>query len=183
MRSAALPARRPSRSRHRVPAPRGWPTLACAAGLACLLALPPGANASAPPDAKASAPPGAKGTASLGSSADATPAALRSRIQALVGTAACSTDADCRTSALGAKACGGPEAYIAWSARSTDEAALSRAVADYNAAQQATNLREGRVSNCELVTDPGAVCVATGTAGGSCQLRQRPRGHGGQSSR
>jgi hypothetical protein len=151
--------------------------------MACLLALAPVAKASAPSDAKASAPTGAKASALPVTSADATPAALRSRIQALVGTAACSTDADCRTSAIGAKACGGPEAYIAWSARVTDEAALGRALADYGAAQQAAITREGRVSNCEFVTDPGASCVPRGAAGGICQLQQRPRGHGGPSSR
>jgi hypothetical protein len=175
MRSVALPARRPGRLLHLAPAPRGWPTLACVAGLALLLALPT--------RAEASAPAGAKGAASLGSSADARPAALRSRIQALIGTAACNTDADCRTSAIGAKACGGPEAYIAWSVRSTEEAALSRAVDDYNAAQQATNLREGRISNCEFVTDPGAMCVATDAASARCQLRQRSGRNGNPSSR
>jgi len=148
-----------------------------------MLALAPGANASAPPGASTTASAGAKASAPPGRSADANSAALRSRIQALVGTAACSTDADCRTSAIGAKACGGPEAYIAWSAPITDEAALGSALAEYTAAQRAANLREGRVSNCEFVTDPGAVCVASGSDGGSCRLRQRPRGHGGQSSR
>jgi hypothetical protein len=93
------------------------------------------------------------------------------------------SDADCRTSAIGAKACGGPEAYIAWSARSTDEVALNAVLADYNAAQRAAIVREGRVSNCAFVTDPGAACVASGSTGGNCRLRQRPRGHGGQRSR
>jgi hypothetical protein len=183
MRSAALPARWPSRPRHLAPAPCGWPQFACAAGLAFLLALPKGANASAPAGAPTGAPADAPTGAPAGGSADATPAALRSRIQDLVGTAACSTDADCRTSAIGAKACGGPEAYIAWSVRVTDDAALRSALADYGAAQRAAITREGRVSNCEFVTDPGAVCVATGTAGGSCQLPRRTRGQGGPSSR
>lgn len=140
--------------------------LAGALGLSALMALP-GARASAP----------------SGGSVDTTPAAQRGGIQALIGTAACSTDADCRTSPIGAKACGGPEAYIAWSVRVTDEAALGSALAGYGTAQQAAIARDGRVSNCEFVTDPGAVCVATGTTGGTCQLRQRPRGQGGPSSR
>ena len=148
------------------PATRGrWPTWARAASLAGLLALPLSGCATAP----------------AGSGDDAK--AAQARVQTLVGDARCSTDADCRTSAIGAKACGGPAAYIAWSVRSTDEAALGSALADYNATQRADNLREGRISNCALVTDPGATCVASGPAGGRCELRQRPGRSGNPSSR
>jgi hypothetical protein len=108
-----------------------------------------------------------------GPAGNAAPAALRERIQALVGPAACSSDADCRSSALGTKACGGPEAYIAWSVRGTDEAALTAALSDYAAAQQAAIVRDGRMSNCAFVTDPGAVCVAPPGGASACQLRQR----------
>lgn len=148
------------------PADNGqWPTWVRAASLAALLALPLSGCATAP----------------AGSASDAT--AARARVQALVGDARCSTDADCRTSAIGAKACGGPAAYIAWSIRSTDEAALDSAVAEYNAMQRAENLREGRISNCALVTDPGAFCVAISPAGGRCELRQRSGRPGNASSR
>jgi hypothetical protein len=168
MRFPALPSRPASLSGPPESAARPWRVRACAAGLACLLAaMAPGAGASAP----------------AGSGADGSVAALRSQIQALVGEAPCSSDADCRSSPIGAKACGGPEAYIAWSARTTDEAALGTALAGYTAAQRTAITREGRVSNCEFVTDPGAVCVASGQAGGRCQLRKQPRGHGGQSTR
>jgi hypothetical protein len=74
-----------------------WPALARTASLACAQALPMGAGASAPT-------PGA---------AEALLPAQRMRVQSLVGAAACSSDADGRTSAIGAKACSGPEAYMA----------------------------------------------------------------------
>jgi hypothetical protein len=105
------------------------------------------------------------------------------RIQALVGAAPCSSDADCRTSDIGAKACGGPEAYIAWSVRTTDEVALGTALAEYNAAQRAAITREGRVSNCALVTDPGAACLPVGAADSACQLRRGSGRAGHPSSR
>lgn len=132
-----------------------------------VLALPACAGAAAP----------------AGGAADASALAPRARVEALVGAAACNTDADCRTMAIGAKACGGPEAYIAWSVRTTDEALLAGSVAAYNAAQKTAITREGRVSNCALVTDPGAVCVASGVSAGSCQLRPHPGRQGPASSR
>jgi hypothetical protein len=166
----------PARSSATPPAGWPWPTLSAAASLLCLLVFAPGVGASAlSPAVGASAP--------RASAVEATPTALRARIQALVGVAPCTTDADCRTSAIGAKACGGPEAYIAWSTRLTDEAALGSALAEYSAAQRTAITREGRVSTCEFVTDPGAVCVASGAAGGSCRLRQRAGRSGSPSSR
>ncbi len=51
------------------------------------------------------------------------------KIRALIGDAACDSDAQCRTIAIGAKACGGPEAYLAWSTKRTDATALREAAA------------------------------------------------------
>jgi hypothetical protein len=87
------------------------------------------------------------------------------RIHTLVGTPACSSDAQCRSLALGAKACGGPEGYLAWSTASTPEAEL-RALGDiHHAERRAAHAAAGRVSNCRFQPDPGAVCRA-----GTCQL-------------
>src|ERR1043166_7657501 len=36
-------------------------------------------------------------------------------VQALIGDARCSADTQCATIGVGAKACGGPDAYVAWS--------------------------------------------------------------------
>ena len=46
------------------------------------------------------------------------------RIRALVGDAPCGGDADCHTLALGARACGGPEAWLAWSSAHTPRGEL-----------------------------------------------------------
>ena len=78
---------------------------------------------------------------------------------------------------IGAKACGGPEGYFAWSRRVTKPAALAEAVASYSAGRAADTARDGRVSNCAMAVDPGAACLptdATGAATRRCQpLPQR----------
>src|SRR5947207_15997329 len=82
----------------------------------------------------------------------------------LVGDAACSSDGQCRTIGVGAKACGGPQAYLAWSTQRTDENALRAAVERDAAAQRKEAEARGMVSNCAVTIDPGATC-----AGGVCR--------------
>lgn len=104
----------------------------------------------------------------------------------MIGDAACSIDAQCRTVAVGAKSCGGPEAYLAWSLQRSDPLQLQRAAEAYNQAQSAAALGDGRVSNCQFVDDPGAVCrpaSGDGAAVGSCQLRPRSLAPGPTTSR
>jgi hypothetical protein len=85
------------------------------------------------------------------------------RIHGLVGTAACTSDAQCHTLPLGAKPCGGVESYLAWSSASTSETELRALGDNYKAERQAAN--KGRMSDCRALVDPGAVCRA-----GACQL-------------
>ena len=126
-------------------------------------------------------------TASVGS--DPAPAGdvAMAPVEQLIGTAACSTDADCRTIALGEKACGGPMLYRAWSSRRTDPQALANAAARYTATQRDRREASGMASNCARVDDPGARCVAppvanaasagsVGEAIGRCELA-RGRGN------
>ncbi|MDH4389853.1 MAG: hypothetical protein QE285_00345 [Aquabacterium sp.] len=94
-------------------------------------------------------------------------AQLQQRITAAIGAAACQQQADCRTLPLGAKACGGPVRWVAWSASQSDGVQL-RAWADELAAlQRQRQAVEGQMSNCSIVADAGAVCRA-----GQCVLAQ-----------
>lgn len=104
------------------------------------------------------------------SPAPAAPSAAESpaTLQSLIGDARCSGDAQCRTIAVGAKACGGPESYLAWSAAQTDEAALNAAAERHAAERRKGSAASGRMSTCSLVVDPGAACTA-----GRCTLRGR----------
>ena len=103
-------------------------------------------------------------------------------IHALVGDAACDSDAVCRSMPIGAKACGGPEGYFAWSTQRSDASALAAAVARYNAGRVAINASDGRVSNCAMVMDPGVACLPGNAASDSARhCRLLPRGAGGGS--
>jgi hypothetical protein len=87
------------------------------------------------------------------------------KIHALIGDAACSDSSQCHTLALGARPCGGPQAYLPWSSAKTDGAALATLAAQYRLEREAAIAASGELSTCRFLPDPGAVCRA-----GTCQL-------------
>lgn len=92
---------------------------------------------------------------------------LAEQIKKEVGDAACDAPQQCHTLAIGAKACGGPERYLAWSNKSSDGKtlkALAQAQAD---ASRKLQQSDGMMSTCAIVTDPGATCQA-----GRCVLNK-----------
>ena len=97
-------------------------------------------------------------------------AATLARLRALSAAATCSSGAQCRTVAIGAKACGGPEGYLPWS--NADPAAgaqVAALAAQYTAARREKNRAAPQVaSDCRVTPDPGALCVPAG--GGHCVL-------------
>ena len=74
-----------------------------------------------------------------------------------IGGAACTTDAQCRTVAVGRKSCGGPQAYLPFSTQATDPQRLQALAEQYTQAQSQADA--GRASTCSVVTDPGAACI------------------------
>lgn len=108
----------------------------------------------APPSAGAQRP--APGTA---------PGDTFARMKALVGAASCTASDQCRTVALGANACGGPQGYLPYSTAGTDEKALLELAARFKAERQAEIKARGEMSTCQHIPDPGAVCTS-----GTCQL-------------
>ncbi|KLU37755.1 hypothetical protein AB595_05570 [Massilia sp. WF1] len=87
------------------------------------------------------------------------------RIRALVGTPGCSSDDQCHTLAIGHRACGGPESYLAWSSEKTPQAELQALGERYKEERRAADAASGMASTCQFMADPGAVCRA-----GTCQL-------------
>lgn len=81
-------------------------------------------------------------------------------LRSLIGPANCSSDAQCRTVAVGAKACGGPAGYWAWSTQGTDAELLQTLARRQAEAHRREIEASGMRSNCALATDPGAACVA-----------------------
>lgn len=93
---------------------------------------------------------------------------LDQELRSLIGPAACKTNEQCRTVPVGAKACGGPTGYMAWSTQGTDAGAVAALAKRQSEAHRREVEASGMRSNCSLVVDPGAACVA-----GQCQLATR----------
>jgi len=87
------------------------------------------------------------------------------QIRAMIGNATCTDGSQCRTLPVGARACGGPEAYLPYSTANLSEPALQALAARYKSEREAQNAASGMMSNCRFIPDPGAVCRA-----GTCQL-------------
>jgi len=101
-------------------------------------------------------------------------------IDAQIGDAACNDDRQCRSIAIGAKACGGPESYRAWSTAASNPDALAALVTRHMQAQRAEMPGSGRVSNCSIPPDPGAVCRPRASDGKRvCQPGAQARGNSG----
>ena len=103
-------------------------------------------------------------------------AAAAQRIDALIGDAACRTDADCATIGIGWLACGGPQSWRAWSRTTTPGAALDEAVQAHRALRKKEIERTGEMSVCALVPDPGAYCEGAAAGAGHCRVRRDGRG-------
>jgi hypothetical protein len=95
-------------------------------------------------------------------------AALLERIRAEIGEARCSGDAQCRTLAIGHKACGGPQQWWAWSTAHAQADRLQAWSDELAELQRKRQEAAGMASNCQYIADPGAVCQA-----GRCLLRTR----------
>lgn len=92
--------------------------------------------------------------------------ALEDQAKALVKTDGCTSADQCRTAAVGNRACGGPRYYLVYCSRTTDSAALFsklKAVAD---AEGEFNRRYQIVSTCEFRMPPKVALV-----GASCQAQ------------
>jgi hypothetical protein len=104
------------------------------------------------------APPNTPRAPARGTDNNTTTSLMR-EIALEIGDATCDTDAQCRTLGVGAKDCGGPEGYVAWSSKVNGKGTrLSELAAAHSAARQAENERSGMRSNCSVTPDPGAVC-------------------------
>jgi hypothetical protein len=90
-----------------------------------------------------------------------TPAQALQAIERAIGDAPCDSNADCRVIGVGAKACGGPERYLPWSTRYTQQPELERLVGQHRELRRTQDVRDGRVSNCAVTPVPAVACVAS----------------------
>jgi len=93
-------------------------------------------------------------------------------IEQLIGDAGCSNDNECRVIGVGALACGGPEAYRAWSVTRTDARTLEEAIARDAAIRKEEMERAGMRSTCSVPPVPEVTCArsANRTSAGHCVL-------------
>ena len=132
--------------------PRHFATLPILCVVACAFAasaaeLPP----MSPPQQPSRAP------AALPNSHRSIPQLLQD-IKDEIGDAACDANTQCHSVGIGAKACGGAEAFFSWSSKDTDRDRLNALVARYRDARQAVIERSGAMSDCRVIPNPGAVC-------------------------
>ena len=88
---------------------------------------------------------------------------LEDQAKAIVNAAGCSAGDQCRTAAVGSRACGGPRYYLVYCARTTDSAALFRKLDEVARAERAYNEKYQMMSTCEFRMPP-----AVALQGGAC---------------
>ena len=88
-------------------------------------------------------------------------AASRAALTSLL-VLSCRENSDCATVGVGARACGGPEQYLAYAVRETSEPALRKATQNFAQRRRKQLEERGEMSTCELLPDPGARCTPAG---------------------
>lgn len=78
----------------------------------------------------------------------------------------CTSDAQCRALPLGARACGGPDRYQAYSTQVSDRADLERLSAEHQRLSAQRNELEGTMGICSVLPVPAARCESL-----SCVVR------------
>jgi hypothetical protein len=79
---------------------------------------------------------------------------LALEIHQIAGDASADNIEQCRTHPIGAKPCGGPWAYLIYSAQNVDSDSLSALISRYDELDHIRNEEEGRISTCELISEP-----------------------------
>jgi len=84
---------------------------------------------------------------------------LRNEITAAIGEARCRNLVNCRVVGLGARPCGGPEEYVAYSIWSTDREQISILVSEYNLLKEDLMHDSDQAGSCEVLQEPGVDCI------------------------
>ncbi len=92
------------------------------------------------------------------------------RIEQLIGAAPCTGDKQCRVAPLGARSCGGPEGFRAWSVAHTREAELQKWLDAHAKRRLQWQQEQGVASTCELLSMPSAHCERRPPGTGRCVL-------------
>ncbi len=83
---------------------------------------------------------------------------LHQRLQRLTADKSCQQSTQCKVLPVGHRPCGGPEQYMVYSSKSTDEKLLAITNDRYKKLKQEQQQRLGLRSTCQLVPEPVAAC-------------------------
>ena len=83
---------------------------------------------------------------------------LQLRLDKLTEDKSCSHDNQCKVIPVGARPCGGPEAYMLYSTGQTDEKMLQYTAERYQQLKRKQNDKLGLVSTCQMLMAPMASC-------------------------
>ena len=86
-------------------------------------------------------------------------AQMGKEIEEFAKNKACSNGDDCRTMAMGSKACGGPTSYVIYALSKTDEKQLVEKVKQYTDFQKELNIKYNRTSDCLFLSPPMIDCL------------------------
>ena len=84
---------------------------------------------------------------------------LAKLIHAEIGDANCTNNDQCKALAMGNKACGGPQHYLAYSTQNTDVNKLLKLSEQHQQLSQKLNQLTGALSDCAVVPKPVFVCL------------------------
>lgn len=93
---------------------------------------------------------------------------LGKAVKAEIGEARATKISQCKFIAVGAKPCGGPTAYLAYSTAQTDEIKLIKLVSEYNVLGKKYNEEMQLNSDCMMVQEPSETYLEEGV----CKIRQ-----------
>ena len=92
--------------------------------------------------------------------------ALEDQAKARVKADGCSSPGECRTAAVGSRACGGPRYYLVYCSKTTDSTALFQKLDAVANAERAYNEHYQVASTCEFRMPP-----TVALSGGSCKAQ------------
>jgi hypothetical protein len=84
---------------------------------------------------------------------------VRSEIVSLIGEPRCANLVHCRVLALGARPCGGPSEYLAFSSLTAKREILEAKAYEYSFLEEEVNRSKAAVGSCEVLPPPHATCV------------------------
>ncbi len=84
---------------------------------------------------------------------------MEQEILAMIQDKSCQGERICGTIAFGSKPCGGPWKYLIYSLTPAEVEVLREKVEDYNVLEAEVNHREGKISDCFMVSPPPVTCL------------------------